>query len=81
MIQVIVFKDHATAWKITATAFCFVNLSNTSIFVIIVTKNAPFGDGSRSTADDCVLGCGDEREEGEDGRVKGARCTNLGSVT
>lgn len=69
---IVVLKDRTT---VEATAFSLFNLGIASIlFVIIVTKNAPLGDGSQTTAGDCGGG------RGEDGRVKAERCTNSGSA-
>jgi len=51
------------ARKITVTTFFApFNLGTASIFVIIVTKRAPFGDGSRLTAGGCGGECGGETE-------------------
>lgn len=78
-VIIFVLKDRTT---VKATAFSLFNLGIASIlFVIIVTKNAPLGDGSQTTAGDCGGGCGGRRGgDGEDGRVKVKRCTNSGSA-
>lgn len=78
----------ATVENNSNSFFAPFNLDTTSILVIIVTKEAPLRDGSRSTAGDCGGGWEGERERerekeraNDEDRVKGERYTNSGSAT